>query len=264
MLSTLRRASAARSRRAAALLVAAAASLSGCVDGGTGFGLNLVSQEQLADMGRQSWEQITQETPSSRDATLNAAARNVSARILSAAGQNPQQWEVRVFASPDANAFALPGNKIGVYEGLFRFAKNEDQLAAVIGHEVGHNLRQHAAERVSTQLATEAGTQILSSALALGGMGGAQEISALLGAGAQYGLILPYSRNQELDADRVGLELMARAGYDPRQAVELWRNMAQSGERQPEFVSTHPGPENRIRQLEALMPEALAIYRSSR
>ena len=247
----------------AALALSAAVPLGGCAGDATGFGLNLVSQEQLADMGRTTWARTVQETPPSRDQRLTAAAREVSARILKAAGQNASAWEVRVFASPEANAFALPGNKIGVYEGMFGVAKNEAQLAAVLGHEVAHNLLEHAAQRVSTQIATEAGTQILGSALAIGGLGGAEELAALLGAGAQYGLILPYSRNQELEADRIGLRLMAQAGYDPRAAVELWRNMAEAGARQPEFLSTHPGPENRIRQLEGLMPEALAVYQAA-
>lgn len=249
-----------RGATAGALLLASLGALSGCAGDSTGLGLNLVSQDQLSEMGRQTWAEHVRELPPSRNATYQAAARQVSERILAAAGQNPRAWEVRVFASPQANAFALPGNKIGVYEGLFRYAENEAQLAAIIGHEVAHNLEEHAAERVSSQVATEAGTRILGSALAMGGLGGADQIAALLGAGAQYGLILPYSRNQELESDRIGLMLMARAGYDPRAAIELWRNMSRAGERPPEFLSTHPGPENRIRQLEALMPQALQAY----
>ncbi len=244
---------------AGALLLAA--TLGGCAADGTGLGLNLVSQDQLAGMGEKAWVQQVRETPQSRNATYQRAARQVSDRLLRAAGQDPGDWEVRVFAAPQANAFALPGNKIGVYEGLFRHARNEDQLAAVIGHEIAHNLQEHAAERVSTQMVTEAGSQLLGTALGVAGVGGGEAAAALLGAGAQYGLILPYSRNQELEADRIGLLIMARAGYDPRAAVELWQNMSAEGGRPPEFMSTHPGTENRIRQLEEFMPQALAEYR---
>ncbi|HEV7370162.1 M48 family metallopeptidase, partial [Arenibaculum sp.] len=157
-----------------------------------------------------------------------------------------------------------PGGKIGVYEGMFQVAENEAQLAAVVGHEIAHNQAQHAQQRLSSQAATELGTQVLGAVLQGGNVGGGQQIAALLGAGAQYGLILPYSRNQELEADRLGLLMMARAGYDPRAAVQLWRNMgAAGGARPPEFMSTHPGPESRIARLEELVPEAQAVYEGS-
>ena len=242
-------------------MMAGCLALAGCGGGGaTGLGLNLVSQEQLADLGQQDWQRLVSTTRPSGNATYQRRAEEVSSRLLQAAGLDAGQWEVRVFEGDEANAFALPGRKIGVYEGLFRYAKNDAQLAAVIGHEIAHNQEAHAAERVSTQMASEAGAGIVGAALGAGGVPGSEQIAAALGTGAQYGLILPYSRNQELEADRVGLMMMARSGYDPREAVALWGNMRQSGTEPPVFLSTHPGIDDRIGQLNRLMPEALKVY----
>jgi predicted Zn-dependent protease len=233
-----------------------------CVGPGqTGLGLGLVSAKQVEQLGVQSWEQIRAEVPVSKNTTYQRALQQVSTNILAAIGENPANWEAVVFESPEANAFALPGNKIGVYEGMFAIATNVDELAAVVGHEIGHNQAEHARERLSSAAATQTGTQILSAVLQIGNIGYANEIAGLLGAGVEYGLILPYSRNQELEADSIGLINMAQAGYDPRAAIKLWQNMQAAGERAPEFLSTHPAPESRIAALEAKMPEALGYYR---
>ncbi|HYH21420.1 MAG TPA: M48 family metallopeptidase [Azospirillum sp.] len=250
-----------RSLRLAAM-VAGCLALAGCGNGATGFGLNLVSQDQLADLGKQDWQRLVATTRPSDNPSYRRRAEQVSMRLLRAAGLDANQWEVRVFEGDQANAFALPGQKIGVYEGLFRYAENDAQLAAVIGHEIAHNLEAHAAERVSTQMASEAGAGILGAVLGAGGVPGGRQIAAALGTGAQYGLILPYSRNQELEADRIGLMLMARAGFDPREAIDLWTNMRQAGAQPPVFLSTHPGIDDRIGQLKRLMPEALDTYAS--
>jgi predicted Zn-dependent protease len=233
-----------------------------CVGPGqTGLGLGLVSSEEAQQLGIQSWEQIRAETPVSKNTTYQRALRQVATNILSAIGQNPANWEMVVFESKEANAFALPGNKIGVFEGMFAIATDVNELAAVVGHEIGHNQAEHARERLSSAAATQTGLQLLSVALQVGNIGYANEISGLLGAGVQYGLILPYSRNQELEADSIGLINMARAGYDPRAAIKLWQNMQAVGDRAPEFLSTHPAPESRIAALEAKMPEALSYYK---
>jgi predicted Zn-dependent protease len=233
-----------------------------CVGPGqTGLGLGLVSAEQVEQLGVQSWEQIRAEVPVSKNTTYQRALQQVSTNILTAIGENPANWETVVFASKEANAFALPGNKIGVYEGMFAIATNVDELAAVVGHEIGHNQAEHARERLDSAAATQTGVQLLGAALQIGNIGYANEIAGLLGAGVQYGLILPYSRNQELEADSIGLINMARAGYDPRAAIKLWQNMQAAGDRAPEFLSTHPAPESRIAALEAKMPEALSYYR---
>jgi predicted Zn-dependent protease len=236
--------------------------LVGCVGpSDTGLGLDLASPEQVQQLSRESWQRIRAETPPSTNRTYQQALQKVGTRLLNTVGENPATWEMVVFQGDEANAFALPGGKIGVYEGMFRFAQNEAQLAAVVGHEIGHNQEDHAAERLSSAMVTQTSMQLVSAALQIGNIGYANEVAALLGAGMQYGLILPYSRNQELEADRMGLLTMARAGFDPHAAVALWQNMRSAGNAPPAFLSTHPGAEQRIALLQQLMPQAMQVYR---
>jgi predicted Zn-dependent protease len=244
----------------ALLAGASGAALSACDPAGVGN--MFVSEDQVEEMGVETWDRLRAQLPASSNRAYQQTARRVADRILRAAGENPRDWEVRVFARNEANAFALPGNKIGVYEGMFRFARDEDQLAAVIGHEIGHDQAQHARERLAREVGTQAGLQLVSAALQVGNIGYADQIAGLLGAGAQFGIILPYTREQELEADRIGLANMARAGYDPRAAIQLWENMSRQP-RSPEFLSTHPAPESRIAALEEQLPKALATYRAS-
>jgi len=250
-------------RGVAPLMLATALGVAGCAGGGTGLGLQLVSPEQVAEAGEQSWQQIKSQQPASTNSAYRQRVNRVADRVLRGAGENPADWEVVVFQGAEANAFALPGNKIGVYEGMLEMAKTDDQLAAVIGHEIAHVERAHAVERVNSQAATQLGVQVVGGVLQSTGTGGGA-LASVLGAGAQYGLLLPYARNQELEADRLGLITMARAGYNPRAAIELWQNMQAAGSGgQPEFLSTHPDPGNRIAQLERMMPEAEAARRSA-
>lgn len=236
--------------------------LAACTGDATGLGINLVSDEQVAEMAAPAWQKMRAETPESTNASYKQAARTISSRLLAAAGHDPSQWEVVVFQGEQANAFALPNGKIGVYEGMFNTAENDAQLAAVLGHEIAHVEQDHSAERVNSQMATELGVQVAGALLGASAGGNPELVAGLLGAGAQYGLILPYGRNQELEADRLGLLLMAKAGYDPRQSIELWRNMGKAGgAAPPAFLSTHPGHDQRIEQLQQLMPQALAEYR---
>lgn len=248
-------------RWAAAPLFALA--LAGCESDATGLGISLVSDDEVTKMAAPAWEQLKADSPQSNNAAYRQAARTVSSRLLAAAGEDPGRWEVVVFQGDQANAFALPNAKIGVYEGMFNVAQNEAQLAAVIGHEIAHVQEKHSSERVNSQMATQLGAQIAAAVIGATAGGDPQTIAGLLGAGAQYGIVMPYGRNQELEADRLGLILMARAGYDPRQSVALWQNMSKAGGGSPPaFLSTHPAHEQRIAQLEELMPEALAQYRS--
>jgi predicted Zn-dependent protease len=172
------------------------------------------------------------------------------------------QWDVSVIQSDEANAFCLPGGKMAVYTGLLPIAENQNAMAIVMGHEIAHALLRHGSQRMAQQKLVQVGQ--MAAGAALGGMDPQQQqaVMAALGAGAQYGFILPYGRNHETQADKVGLMLAAAACYDPREAIPLWERMSQlsGGERPPEFASTHPDPANRIQTLQALMPQAQQFY----
>jgi predicted Zn-dependent protease len=225
--------------------------------------LMLVSDSQMNQMGVQAFQQMKATTRIDRNGSDNAYVQCVARAITSVAGGDTKNWEVVVFQDPAVNAFALPGGKIGVYTGLLTVAKNDAQLATVVGHEVGHVLARHGAERVSQQVGTQAA---LTGAGAIAG-GGAQgqAIMGALGVGAQVGVLLPFSRAQESEADAIGLDLMAKAGFDPQQSVELWKNMKQAsgGNAPAEFLSTHPSDVSRIQDLQARMPEALKEYQAA-
>jgi len=214
--------------------------------------LILVSDAEANQMGAQAYQEIKSEKRISRDARYTDPVVEIGQRIAAVSGRRDYDWEFTVFADDTANAFALPGGKVGVYTGMFDVAKTKAQLAAVMSHEVGHVIARHSAERISTQLVVQAGVGIL-------GQG-----SSLLADAATLAIILPFSRTQESEADVIGLKLMARAGYDPREAIQLWQNMeAAGGARPPEFLSTHPSPSSRIQRLQQLMPEAMQDYRQS-
>ena len=218
--------------------------------------IDLISDEAVEAMGLRAWADIRASAPVSQDPALQALLDRVAARLLAAEGEAPGDWEVVVFARPDANAFALPGRKIGVFEGMFHVTANPDQLAAIVGHEIGHLQAGHGQERMNAQIAKSWGLRLVALLLNLGDVEYAAEIAAALGLGVEYGLVLPYSRRQELEADRLGLTTMAEAGFRPAEAVELWRRMgAASGARGPEFLATHPAPESRIERIEAMLPE---------
>lgn len=229
----------------------------------------LYSEVQLEQMGVASFEQQKQEVRVSADSAQNSYVECVATAIV--AQLEPSQrsgWEVRVFQGPEVNAFALPGRKIGVYEGLLGVAANQDQLAAVIGHEVGHVLARHGNERVSqgalAQLSQAAVATAVQSSEMSSGTG--RMVMAAFGMGAQFGVMLPFSRTHETEADTIGLRLMARAGFDPQASVALWRNMAAaaSGQAPPEWASTHPSNTSRITNLESHMAEAQAVARDAR
>lgn len=221
--------------------------------------LKLFSQDKIAEMGAASYQQMKKKEPIDHSRADNRYVECVAHAITDITGG---QWEVTVFDSDQVNAFALPGGKIGVYKGLLDVAETDDQLATVIGHEVGHVIAGHGNERISQQFATQGGLQALSAFLGAGGSGaGGQAIMSALGLGAQVGILLPFSRTQESEADTIGLELMARAGFDPRQSVQLWQNMAKAGGKKPaEFMSTHPSSQSRISNLSSHMNQAMQIY----
>lgn len=218
--------------------------------------LILLPDSQAAQMGADAYQQIRSETPVSSDPTYVDPVLEIGNRIAAVSGQPDLPWEFTVFEDATPNAFALPGGKVGVNTGLFTVAENKDQLAAVMAHEVGHVIARHSAERVSRQALIQAGLGVVGSQ--------SQATASLLSQAATLGLVLPFTRSQESEADSIGLVLMARAGYDPRASVDLWRNFDRAGgSRPPEFLSTHPNPGSRIQNLEAMMPQALEIYRQA-
>ncbi|NVK22145.1 MAG: M48 family metallopeptidase [Kangiellaceae bacterium] len=174
------------------------------------------------------------------------------------------RWETKVFVEDSPNAFALPGGKIGVHTGMFKVATNADQLASVIGHEIGHVWARHGNERVSQGFLAQTGMQL--AAVAAGEpTAQKQQLLGLLGMGAQIGVLLPFSRKHESEADEIGLTLMAKAGFDPRQSVALWVNMSKvGGQKPPEFLSTHPATQTRINDLNAKMNSAMQMYQQAR
>lgn len=223
--------------------------------------LRLFPDAEMAKMGAAAYDEMKQEMKISSDAAATRYVRCVADAVAAEVEGRyaGTEWEVTLFEEPTPNAFALPGGKIGVHTGLLEVARNQDQLATVLGHEVAHVLAEHGNERVSTAYATQTG---LSMVEAISGAPSPMksQLLGLLGVGAQVGVILPFGRAQESEADELGLELMARAGFDPKESVALWKNMEQAGGGQPpEFLSTHPSHGTRIQDLQAGMPGALAL-----
>jgi predicted Zn-dependent protease len=242
--------------------LAAAFALTACATSPTGRSqLILLPDSQVDQMGLQAFETIKRDKPVSNNARLNQVAQCIAANITQSTGG---RWEVVVFEDNSFNAFALPGNKIGIYTGLFNLVANQDQLAAVIGHEIGHVLAKHSAERASQELAVSSGMSMIQAMSnpqsALG-----QAAFGMLGLGAEYGVLMPYGRTQESEADIIGIDLMAKAGFDPRQSINLWQRMSQAtqGQQTVEFMSTHPSHATRIRDLEQHMPQAMGFYQQA-
>lgn len=268
----------ARNVMLAAALVPLLASSLGCetnpYTGRSQLLMTSVSQEM--QLGTQAYDQVKSDPKMkpSQDPREIEPVKRVAARIIEAAKRSKYaemaqqfQWEVTVIKDDQtANAFALPGGKMAVYTGIFPIAKNEAGLAAVMGHEVVHALARHGAERMSQGQLTNAALQAAGVAAGASGMNPllSQGAMAALGAGAQVGLLLPFSRKHESEADYIGILLAADAGYDPRESVALWERMARmsGGGAQAEFVSTHPSHDTRIDQLKQWMPQALQIYQS--
>ena len=228
--------------------------------------LLLLPDSQMDSMGGQAFDQMKSQVPTDSDPADNKYVQCIALPLTEAARSQVSidKWEIVVFKDQSANAFALPGGKIGVHTGMFPVAKTPDQLAADIGHEIGHVIAKHGAERASEQLATQ-GVEAGLAAL-MGNSGVSQIGMAALGLGSQFAVALPHSRTQESEADLIGLDLMARAGFDPAQSIELWHNMSVSGggKAPPEWLSTHPANQNRIDALQAHMPDAKAKYEKAK
>jgi predicted Zn-dependent protease len=229
--------------------------------------LMLVNDDQMQQMGAEAFREVKAQTPIDSDPRVNSYVQCVAKPITQAAESQTgvRNWEIRVFQSDEVNAFALPGGKIGVYSGLLKVARTPGQLAAVLGHETGHVIAKHGAERVSEQ-EVEGGVLSAIDAFTSGGQQASVTHNLLMGAlgvGTQVGIQLPHSRAQEAEADLIGEDLMAKAGFDPEEAVDLWQNMraASGGKSPPALLSDHPADEKRIEALKQRLPQAEQLYR---
>lgn len=223
-----------------------------------GCALPLVSERELAAESERQFQQMRSQVPISTDARLRAYIDCITDAIVTQLEPpyNTREWTLEVFDSEEVNAFAMTGGLIGIYSGILKVAENQDQLAAVIGHEIAHVTQQHVLQRVNREMTTQGGVLVGTAVL-----GGGQAMADVLSMGAQLGLSLPYGRSQESEADTVGLRYMAAAGFQPQQSIELWKNMGrESRAGPPQFLSTHPSGENRIKDLISQLPEALTLY----
>jgi predicted Zn-dependent protease len=228
--------------------------------------LILLGAGEEAQLGLTSFEQMKKEMPISNDAAAKALVEKVGRRIAAASTLTNAQWEFVVFDSKEANAFCLPGGKVGVYTGILPITKDEAGLATVIGHEVAHATARHGAERLSNQMLLQTGGKAVGAAVSATDPRWQGVASTVYGLGANVGYALPHSRNQESEADRIGLRYMARAGYNPEAAVEFWQRFAEynksSGSGTPWFLRTHPLDDTRIQRIREWIPEAKREYRA--
>lgn len=208
---------------------------------------------QLADLSASAWTDLKAQTPISTDRRLNSSVMGTWERLVSGTPKAQEQWDVTVFDSDTVNAFVMPGNRVGIYRGIVDLSENNDQLSSVLGHEVGHSVNKHAAQRAQraqyAQIGLLAGQIAIGSSETLSRYGG--ELAALGGAAVQFGVILPFSRQHELEADKLGVDYMHASGFDVKEAPRLWEVMAaqSEGQRPPEFMSTHPDPLRRADDL---------------
>lgn len=236
--------------------------------------ISLVPQSQLIASSMDSYNQLLSQSKISNDPQKTQMVVTVGNKIAKSAEQFMREngmekelqnyhWEFNLIEDDKTvNAFCMPGGKIAVYTGILPVTKDETGLAVVMGHEVAHALANHGGERMSQLLIRQMGATSLSVALSKQPAQTRELMMQAYGVGTEVGILLPYSRNHELEADHIGLILMARAGYDPRAAIPFWQRMSESGgKRPPEFLSTHPAPEKRIEDIRSELPEALKYYK---
>lgn len=234
--------------------------------------LRLVSDEEVMSLSNQSFTDYMKTAKASANKTNTAMVVRVGKNIATAvetylknngrASEVEQfAWEFHLVQDETPNAFCMPGGKIVVNEGILPYTKNEEGLAIVLGHEVAHAVAKHSAERISQQMALNYGGTALGILLGNKSEGVQNIASQVYGLGAQYGVMLPYSRLNENEADHMGLVFAAMAGYNPQAAIAFWQRMSQQGSSVPEFMSTHPADATRIKNLQELMPEALKYYK---
>lgn len=214
----------------------------------------IISTEQETALGLSESEKLKQSAKLSTDRAQVARIRSIGEKIAAVSGRDDFAWEFNVIVSDEVNAFCLPGGKVFFYTGILKLTENDDQIATVMGHEIAHALARHGAERISMQTASDLGAQILAVALEIPAQYQGLYQQAY-GIGSQVGVMLPYSRQHEHEADQIGVYLMWKAGYDPYQAVAFWKKMktASEGKSPPEFLSTHPSDQSRIDDISAFI-----------
>ena len=216
------------------------------------------------ELGASAYLSILETEKISRNAHYNGVVRRVGQRIAAVSHTPNLRWQYTVFDNEQVNAFALPGGKIGVYTGMMPVAKTEAGLATVMAHEVAHATARHGGERMNLGILLEMGSAALASAMRKKDQKTTGRVLAAYGLGSALVVALPFSRKQESEADRIGLIYMAKAGYDPREAIPFWERMGAAGRGSPpEFLSTHPGYRTRIKNIRKWMPEALEYYERS-
>ena len=226
-----------------------------------------MSTEQEAALGLQSYQQVLSQSQTINSGPELEMVQRVVQRLAAATGDAGKDfdWKVSLVQSDQVNAFCLPGGKIVVYTGILPIANSEAALATVLGHEMAHATSRHGAQRVFEQNLTQTAMVGIAGSLSDMDYEKQRSVMAALGAGAQYGVLMPFSRNHESEADHIGLLYMARAGYDPRESIGFWKRMEESGSSQPpQLLSDHPSHGTRIQQLEGWMPQAMAEYNKSR
>lgn len=226
-----------------------------------------LSDSQEQQLGLQGFREVVSHSSIVQSGPVYDLVRRVASRLVRVVdtGSERFQWQVAVVQNPAQNAFCLPGGKIVVYTGILPITQNEPGLATVLGHEIAHATSRHGAQRVFQQNAVQIAMIGIQGSMSDLDPQAQRQLLGMLGAGAQYGVLLPFSRKHELEADQIGLTYVARAGYDPRESVAFWKRMmtASQGGKPPELMSTHPADQTRIYQLEQLMPAALEIYQKA-
>jgi predicted Zn-dependent protease len=242
--------------------------LTGCAKSSTGRSqLMMMSDNELNKMGSASFEEMKTKEKISQSVAINRYVQCVANAITVNVPKSAHDgaWEVVVFDSEQVNAFALPGGKIGVYTGILKVAEDQNQLGAIIGHEVGHVIERHSNERLSSNQASQMGLSLVNVLLESQNIESRNTVMAGLGLGVQYGVLMPYGRSHESEADIVGQDLMAKSGFDPAASIKLWQNMAKiSKGTPPEFMSTHPSNATRIKQLTEHLPKSAPIFKQAK
>ena len=223
-----------------------------------------IPEQDEVRVGAEAWQSVQDRETATQNAHYSAVVERVGRRLAAVAGRPDYQWEFKVFASPQANAFALPGGKVAVYEGILPVCENEAGLAVVMSHEIAHVLARHGGERMTQSAAVSAGGGLLGKAVGNRPASQQERWLGAYGVASKLGVLLPYSRTHESEADSIGLTLMAKAGYDPAEAPRFWQRFARmNGSQPPEFLSTHPSDAHRAEHLRGLLPQALAIYQAT-